>query len=241
MNTKIYYIHRDNENYKCGYDVVVRGELTDEQKASILDSLDAGEFDPALVGFPCWDAPCELEPNGFEATADEPTLDVDANELVAMFQAHKGKWATEEEPSKPEHQPTRRGRGKKAAPKKKKEEDTAIRHFWNHYGIPHPLMFVELPDLDDENILELLRLFDSWYGDTEQETTEWALEFQLLTRMLISSRALLTNPSFLAIDNEMFYTIGEHLSDEDYQTYKKEFTRDEKEVRKLYRKAEKLQ
>lgn len=50
-------------------------------------------------------------------------------------------------------------------------------------------------------ICRLLYKLDEWYGNTEQEVEEWALEYQLWARMLLSSNtpAIMLNPRYLLI------------------------------------------
>lgn len=50
-------------------------------------------------------------------------------------------------------------------------------------------------------------MFDTWYGDTDQETTKWALEYQLLTRMLVKENALILNPKHLELDLDILEKI----------------------------------
>lgn len=42
MNTRILYLYRDADNYKVPNSCVVEGEVTEDQKNSILSSLDDG-------------------------------------------------------------------------------------------------------------------------------------------------------------------------------------------------------
>lgn len=76
--------------------------------------------------------------------------------------------------------------------------------FWQHYEYEthqHPLAFLDFHaagmDLKESQVIRLLQLLDEIYGDTNQETPVWALEFQLLTRMLVHEKALLINPLYL--------------------------------------------
>lgn len=62
----------------------------------------------------------------------------------------------------------------------------------------HPLFFLDLCGaLSPKTKVELLALLDHWYGNTDQDTTEWALEYQLWARMLLHSNMLLLNPQHL--------------------------------------------
>ena len=44
MNTKIEYLYRDADNYKVWNTCVVCGEITEQQKETIINSLDGGEL-----------------------------------------------------------------------------------------------------------------------------------------------------------------------------------------------------
>ena len=48
----------------------------------------------------------------------------------------------------------------------------------------------------------LIKKFDEWYGDTEQETTVWALEYQIIVRMLLTGY-LIVNPKYLSLEDVM--------------------------------------
>lgn len=106
-NTKISYLYRDAENNHVHNECVVKGCITKEMKASILDCLDMGEyFIPEQVGLPertlidegyDYDATIdhpwfELGSNCFEETEDAPTVDMTAQQLVAKFLERRGNW-----------------------------------------------------------------------------------------------------------------------------------------------------
>lgn len=97
--------------------------------------------------------------------------------------------------------------------------------FWMYYQYEdenYPLFFVRLPGLTNANIVQLLDNFDLMYGSTDQETTDWALEYQLLTRMLVHDKCLLVNPRYLDITTEeVFLNLTEGLSERDLEIYKK--------------------
>lgn len=97
--------------------------------------------------------------------------------------------------------------------------------FWMHYQYEdenYPLFFVRLPGLTNANIVQLLNNFDLMYGSTNQETTDWALEYQLLTRMLVHDKCLLVNPLYLNIATEgIFRDLTKGLSERDLEIYKK--------------------
>lgn len=62
----------------------------------------------------------------------------------------------------------------------------------------HPLYFMRIK-LSTEERMQLLRQFDVWYGNTEQETEQYALEYAVIARMLLDN-AIILNPKYLALD-----------------------------------------
>lgn len=106
--------------------------------------------------------------------------------------------------------------------KKGKEKKNRI-FFWMEYSykeIGYPLFFVSLK-LSEVQICRILRVFDEAYGCLPIETPLWALEFQLLTRMLVSKEtAMLLNPYFLEVREEgVQRQIREILGEESYRAY----------------------
>lgn len=110
MNTKIEYLYRDADNYKVQNACVVMGEITDQQKAAIIKSLEDGVyFIPSKVGLPemrfqDYDPEVdhqwfELYESGFDDTDLPPTVNVAVAELVDGFSRWAGRWE-EEEPDK---------------------------------------------------------------------------------------------------------------------------------------------
>ncbi len=77
-----------------------------------------------------------------------------------------------------------------------------------------PLAFVTLGDLSPDTLTKLLRQFDSWYGNTFQETTDWALEYQVMSRMLLWDNALVVNPRYLDLEPviEVLYELLDGIS-----------------------------
>ena len=71
-----------------------------------------------------------------------------------------------------------------------------------------PLYFINIGDIGSDNILKLISQFDTWYGDTDQETTTWAIEFQKLVLMLINHQMLLVNPRYLLIADILYELNG---------------------------------
>ena len=76
-----------------------------------------------------------------------------------------------------------------------KEKVIAFEHY-EYEG--QPLYFLEQP-MTEKQKLDLIQKFDEWYGNTDQETTVWALEFQIIVRMLLQGY-LVINPYYLALE-----------------------------------------
>lgn len=53
------------------------------------------------------------------------------------------------------------------------------------------------------NVVDIIASLDEWYGNTEQETTEWALEFEIWVRFLLTDGSIILNPKHLALDEVM--------------------------------------
>lgn len=102
VNTRIGYIYRDAANWKQYNECVVAGRITDEQKRVIFDSLmDGTDFVPSKVGLTETRFEThndddvdtfELYEDAFEPTAEEPDVDVTAEQLTAAFASMKGRW-----------------------------------------------------------------------------------------------------------------------------------------------------
>lgn len=102
-NTRIDYFYRDASNYKKPNMVIVSGSISEEQRQTIMDCLDKGEyFIPHLVRLPEIrfdtyseedDHPWfELHDCAFSDTEEPPTVAISADELVKAFQARKDCW-----------------------------------------------------------------------------------------------------------------------------------------------------
>ena len=70
-----------------------------------------------------------------------------------------------------------------------------------------PYVFLPINIEINQSIIKLLKMFDELYGNTNQDLYEWAVEFQLITRMLIHHKALLVNPIHLEVDEETLMQI----------------------------------
>ena len=66
-----------------------------------------------------------------------------------------------------------------------------------------PMFFLVVGDgstISMKSKAKLLKALNSLYGDTPQETTEWALEYELWSRMLLFHDALCINPKHLELN-----------------------------------------
>lgn len=102
-NTKIFYLYKDGSNYKVHNEAVVKGTITKEQANEIFDCTYAGSFIPGDVGLPenRFDDYTSDDTDWFElhnpeeaffATAEEPTVDMTVDELVARFASMRDQW-----------------------------------------------------------------------------------------------------------------------------------------------------
>ncbi len=103
MNTLINYLYRDADNYKVYNHCVIEGEISSEQVAEIMDSLEDGEyFIPNQVGLPekrfdvidpkadhCYFELCD---DDFELTEALAEIDLTVDQLVENFRKAKGSW-----------------------------------------------------------------------------------------------------------------------------------------------------
>lgn len=75
---------------------------------------------------------------------------------------------------------------------------TAVTTYAHYEYQNNPLFFIPV-GLNDISRLLLIKKFDEWYGNTNQCTPYWALEFQLVVRMLLCDY-LIVNPQYLELD-----------------------------------------
>lgn len=73
---------------------------------------------------------------------------------------------------------------------------------WNYkeYAMT-PLGFLPIRPLDSEDKLALLRNILLWYEDTDQETEDFSLEFEVVSRMLLFDDAVIINPRYLQLSD----------------------------------------
>ena len=81
----------------------------------------------------------------------------------------------------------------------------------------HPLFILMLPDkIGDSLAAQMLHQLDEWYGNTDQDTTDWALEYQVWARNLLAGDGIVLNPRYLAI-TEVQDIIEDLLAEESYK------------------------
>lgn len=73
---------------------------------------------------------------------------------------------------------------------------------WNYkeYAMT-PLGFLPIRPLDSEDKLALLRNIQLWYEDTDQETEDFSLESEAVSRMLLFDDAVIINPRYLRLSD----------------------------------------
>ncbi len=158
----------------------------------------------------------------FHWRGDTKHINIEADVLSLLTRAYSGEYVEVNEPKDT-------GTGKRY-------------HFWclYEYGQKnYPLLFVHLPHLNNRDIVELLRVLDVNYGNTEQETTDWALEYQVLTRMLIHEKALLVNPLHLDLSEEdAMAELLETLPEDDRDIYIAARQLGQEEILEMFREYE---
>lgn len=87
-------------------------------------------------------------------------------------------------------------------------------------ALKHALLFVNLPHLNNRDVVSLLAKFDTMYGDADLDVEDWAVEYQVLTRMLIHRKSLLVNPLYLDVsEDETVSELTDGMADEDKAAY----------------------
>lgn len=80
-----------------------------------------------------------------------------------------------------------------------RDSESSLILSYNFYEFEErPLYFMKTA-LDADQRMKLLRQFDVWYAETDQETTQYALEYAVTSRMLLDD-AVILNPRHLALD-----------------------------------------
>lgn len=75
---------------------------------------------------------------------------------------------------------------------------------YSHYEYADsPLYILSTGIPEVPNAGDILAALDEWYGNTEQETTEWALEFEIWARSILLYGGFILNPQHLALDEVM--------------------------------------
>lgn len=101
-NTRVSYLYRDACNYKTMNEVVVAGEITEEQIKKLLECCEDGErFIPEQIGWDLvrgWDITeddhcyAELNERSFSPTDNAQTTDLTVDQMIDAFLGAKGKW-----------------------------------------------------------------------------------------------------------------------------------------------------
>lgn len=68
-------------------------------------------------------------------------------------------------------------------------------------------------NVEKEKLPQIIKQFDTWYGNTPQAVEEYATEFQLLVRMLLDEKGpfLLINPKRLKYEDEQVEALNEWM------------------------------
>lgn len=96
------------------------------------------------------------------------------------------------------------------------------------------LAFVKLPALNEKIVCGLLTLYDELYGSTNQDLSDWASEYQLLTRMLLHHGYLLINPKFLDLTECSAQIIKALGFPENEAAFRAVFTLTPEDVREIF-------
>lgn len=104
----------------------------------------------------------------------------------------------EEHTKQVEHWELQEGPMQEHAPLLLLDDYISVMRFWA-YGPykTHPLCFVDIGKPSPSQVVRILSQYDEWYGNTDQDTEDYALEYQILARMLLCDNKLLLNPKFL--------------------------------------------
>lgn len=117
------------------------------------------------------------------------------------------------------------------------EEDDKL-FSWKEYIYDYmdcPLVFVQLSSLTPQQKISLLQIFDEAYGNTDQDADHWALEYQVLTRMLLHESALIVNPYFVDItDWRLLIKIGDCIGEANKEKFLRYKNISEEKAEKVY-------
>lgn len=86
----------------------------------------------------------------------------------------------------------------------------------------NPLYFMKL-SLSNEVTLNLMDLFHQWYGDTDQDTEEYALECHLVDRHLLYGEVII-NPMYLYLI-DVVGQLQRFLTEQQWMLYQEEFAK----------------
>ena len=69
-----------------------------------------------------------------------------------------------------------------------------------------PLLFMPLPEIQDIQKLAMIHKYEEWYGNTDQNTTDWELEFVVFVRNILINH-LIINPKYLELDKYLLMEV----------------------------------
>ena len=91
-----------------------------------------------------------------------------------------------------------------------------------------PLLFSKL-QLNIEEKYNLIYVFSVWYGDTSQDTEEFAFEFLIVSRGIMDGEVVM-NPKYLLLEDcfeelvELFPEDQRYIYKEDYKLHRKDYS-----------------
>jgi len=124
------------------------------------------------------------------------------------------------------------------------EKDLLTRRNDYYADMNHALGFLPLA-LQDHEVLAILECFMNLYGDanfntfcggTNYSTTAWALEFEILTQMLIKHYALLVNPLYINV-NAALPQLKDIMNQEAYDAYAEAQSLTQTDINAIYFKS----
>ena len=111
--------------------------------------------------------------------------------------------------------------------------------FYDHYEYEeYPLAFIPLHNLTDTQKVSLLQQLDTLYGDTDQDTPDYALEYQVIVRMLLHEGWFPVNTKYLALP-ECMDQLRPILGSENSRLLEKAMEPEPEEISRQYNDQEK--
>lgn len=94
-------------------------------------------------------------------------------------------------------------------------------HIYSHYEYEdYPLFFLSVHLTEKERML-FIKHFSFWYGNTDQDTETYSLEFSIIINMLLSNSVVL-NPKYLLLEevlDDILMLLPEQEREQYYNTY----------------------